>query len=147
MSTSHTAISSNRLSRLIGAVNAPAPIDVRIEAQLALPALCRRRLGATTPTEPGLESKTRRTMTGRLLAIPILGVSAPVAAHGLMVLVRRGLASVITLAALGLPVASDRDILRAATILLAGLFRLLRRLGLLDRGGLRLCGASAEQEA
>ncbi|WP_245477874.1 hypothetical protein [Bradyrhizobium guangxiense] len=63
-----------------------------------------------------------------------------------MVVVRRGLAGVIGFAALSLPVASDRDVLRAAAILLARLFRLLRRLRLLDRGGLRLCRASAEYE-
>jgi len=81
-----------------------------------------------------------------LLAIAVLRVSAPVAAHCLMVLALRGLASVITFGALGLPVASDRDIFRAAAILLAGLFRLLRRLRLLDGGGLRLCSASAGYE-
>ena len=139
MSTSHTTISSNRLSRLIGAPNAPAPIDVRIDELLAPAALYRRR------PEPGLESKTRRTMIGGLLAISILRVSAPVAAHGLMVLIRHGRAGVITLV-VRLPVASDRDIPRAATILLAGLFRLLRRLGVLDGGGLRLCSASGEHE-
>lgn len=83
---------------------------------------------------------------GSLLVILALWARAPVAADGLMVLVRRGLAGVVTLAALGLPVASDRDILSAATILLAGLFRLLRRLSLLDRGGLRLHRASTECE-
>lgn len=85
-----------------------------------------------------------RVWPGRLLPILVFRACAPVAADGLMLVVRRRLAGVIGLAALGLPVASDRDVLRAAAILLARLFRLLRRLRLLDRGGLRLCRASAE---
>lgn len=89
---------------------------------------------------------TSRVWPGSLLAILVLRTSAPVAADGLMVVIRRGLAGVIGLTALGLPVASDRDVLRAAAILLAGLFRLLRRLRLLDRGGLRVCRASTECE-
>jgi len=84
-----------------------------------------------------------RVWPGCLLAVLVFRTSAPVAADGLMVVVRRRLAGVFGLAALGLPVASDRDVLGAAAILLAGLFRLLRRLRLLDRSGLCLGRASA----
>lgn len=94
----------------------------------------------------GLVVEPSQLWPGSLLAILVFRTSAPVAADGLMVVVRRGLAGVIGLAALGLPVASDRDVLRAAAILVARLFRLLRRLRLLDRSGLCLGRASAKCE-
>ncbi|MDA9524425.1 hypothetical protein XI06_30100 [Bradyrhizobium sp. CCBAU 11434] len=89
---------------------------------------------------------TSQVWPGRLLPILVVRTSAPIAADRLMVLVRRDLAGVIGFAALSLPVASDRDVFRVAAILLAGLFRLLGRLRLLDRGGLRLCRAFTECE-
>lgn len=185
MSASHTSISSDKLSRLIDAANAPTLVDVRIDEDYsAEPPIIR---GAIRRSHRDIQDWVSR-LTGRsvvvicnqgqelaqgtaawlrnskiaaevlegaahpasliypgsLLVILVLWARAPVAADRLMVLVRRGLAGVVTLAALGLPVASDRDILRAATILLAGLFRLLGRLSLLDRGGLRLYRASTE---
>ncbi|MBR0800123.1 hypothetical protein JQ615_32620 [Bradyrhizobium jicamae] len=82
-----------------------------------------------------------------LLLIPALRMSAPVAADGLVVVVRRGLGSVMALAALRPPVAPDRDVVRTAAILPARLFRLLMRLNLLDGAGLRQCRTSTERES
>src|SRR3569832_901568 len=73
-------------------------------------------------------------------------MGSPVSANRLMVVVGGCLTGVVVLVALSLPVASDLDVLRAIAILLAGLLRLLGRLCLLDRGGLRLGGGSAEGE-
>jgi hypothetical protein len=57
------------------------------------------------------------------LAVPVVRMRAPVAAYGLMIRAsRRRMPGVIFLAFLGLPIATDPDVLRATAILGTGLF-------------------------
>ena len=71
----------------------------------------------------------------------------PVSADRLMVVVGCCLAGVSAFAILGFPVAPDLDVLCATAILCAGLLGLLRRLGLLNLGGLGLRAGSGEGES
>lgn len=159
MSASHISISSDKLSRLIDAANAPTLVDVRIvEDYSAEPPIIR---GAIRRSHRDIQDWVSRLAGQSVVVICNQGqklaqgtaawlrnskIAAEVlegAAHPASLIYPGSLLVILVLWARA-PVASDRDILRAPTILLAGLFRLLGRLSLLDRGGLRLYRASTE---
>ena len=78
--------------------------------------------------------------------IPVLWTGSPILTDRLMAVVGCCLASVVVLAALGLPITPDLDVFGATAVLLAGLLRLLGRLRLLYGRRLRFCSTSGECE-